>query len=351
MTEPTDLTQRFRRLIAQSGPLSVAQFMGEANAEYYAARDPLGSAGDFTTAPEISQMFGEMIGLWCADLWQRAGRPDVAYVELGPGRGTLARDALRAMARLGLAPETHFVEASPALRALQHGAVPNARFHDTLDTLPNDTALLIVANEFFDALPVRQVVRTDRGWRERKVSHDGDRFLFVAGDSVLDGIVPEAFRDAEPGTILEACPAAVGWMREIAARLSLRGGAALVLDYGMLESKAGSTLQAVRRHRKVKPLTAPGTADLTAHVDFAALRIAASTDVRAGVRVATTTQGAFLERLGITSRAQALVRAHPEQALNIAAAHRRLVAPQDMGELFKVMTISVPYWPKPIGFD
>ncbi|MEO6041732.1 MAG: SAM-dependent methyltransferase, partial [Croceibacterium sp.] len=161
------LGDTFRRLIAAHGPISVARFMGEANAHYYASRDPLGAAGDFVTAPEISQMFGELIGLWLADMWHRAGRsPIVRYVELGPGRGTLARDALRAMARAGLVPHVHFVEGSPALAALQRSAVPTAHIHGDLTEVPGDAPVLVVANEFFDALPVRQWVRMAGGWRE-----------------------------------------------------------------------------------------------------------------------------------------------------------------------------------------
>jgi len=180
--------------------------MGESNAHYYATRDPLGApnaagGGDFVTAPEISQMFGELVGLWLADIWTRAGTPENAiYCELGPGRGTLAVDALRSMARFGFTPQVHFVEGSPTLRALQAKAVPGAQFHDDVSTLPEDSPLLLVANEFFDALPVRQLVRTDAGWRERMVGLDGEeRFVFVAGDQPMDSAVPANLADAQTG--------------------------------------------------------------------------------------------------------------------------------------------------------
>ena len=171
--------------------------MGESNAHYYAARDPLGGprevgGGDFITAPEISQMFGELVGLWLADIWTRAGSPeDAIYCELGPGRGTLAKDALRSMARFGCAPQVHFVEGSPALRALQAEAVPGALFHDDLSSVPEDGPLLLIANEFFDALPVRQLVRTEAGWRERMVGlGEDDAFVFVVSDQPMDSAVP-----------------------------------------------------------------------------------------------------------------------------------------------------------------
>src|SRR5690606_21894907 len=169
------LADTFRRLIEADGPISLQQFMGESNARYYAHKDPLGRDGDFVTAPEISQMFGELVGLWLADMWLRAGSPaNPVYVELGPGRGTLASDALRAMKRCGLEPEVHLVEGSPALRALQRAALPGARFHDDLGTVPDDRPLLLVANEFLDALPVRQLVRAPEGWREVVVATDAD---------------------------------------------------------------------------------------------------------------------------------------------------------------------------------
>ncbi|MXO86670.1 class I SAM-dependent methyltransferase [Altererythrobacter aurantiacus] len=363
--DPRDLTRRFARLIRRSGPLSVSQYFGEANARYYASRDPLGGEGDFITAPEISQMFGEMIGLWCADLWQRSGSPEkIAYVELGPGRGTLARDALRVMERFGLVPDIHLVEGSPHFRKTLLENVPRATLHEGLDDLPHDRPILLIANEFFDALPIRQLVRTPKGWRERMIGLEGEKFAFVAGDQPLEAAMPESLKAAENGAILEVCPAATSWMREIADRLDTQGGAALVIDYGYDAPQFGSTLQAIRKHGKVDPLEAPGTADLTALVDFSALREAvghngtekgssdAESETKVSKRCFTTTQGAFLERLGITARANALAKADPTRAQTIAAAHRRLCSPDEMGELFKVMAVVSRWeeWADPAGF-
>ena len=344
-----DLAATFRRLIAATGPISLARFMAESNAHYYATRDPLGAAGDFTTAPEISQMFGELVGLWCADIWRRTGAPArVHYVELGPGRGTLARDALRAMAAQGLRPELQLVEASPALRALQAPAVPGALFHEDLTGVPEDAPILLVANEFLDALPVRQLVRTAAGWREVMVAVEEGRFVQVAGGLPMDAAVPAERRTAEEGTLIETSPAAAAVVNEVAARLAAQGGAALFIDYGHLRPRTGSTLQAVRGHEKVDPLAHPGAADQSAHVDFAAL---AEVAVARGARwLGTREQGAWLAALGIEARAAALARAAPERASEIEAARDRLAGPSQMGALFKVMGLAAPDWPDGAGF-
>jgi NADH dehydrogenase [ubiquinone] 1 alpha subcomplex assembly factor 7 len=349
----SDLATTFRRLIRTHGPMPVSRFMGESNARYYATRDPLGApgaslGGDFVTAPEISQMFGELAGLWLADLWDRAGRPgDACYAELGPGRGTLAKDALRAMARAGLKPPVHLVEGSPALRAIQAKAVPGAAFHEDATTLPDAGPLLLIGNEFLDALPIRQLVRTESGWRERMVALDGENFVFVAGPQPMAAPVPAALADAEPGTIVETGPAAAAITGELAQRLVRQGGAALVIDYGHLEPRTGSTLQAVRAHRHIDALAMPGEADLTAHVDFAPLAGLART---AGCTVHTATQGDWLRAMGIDVRAAALARATPAAARDVAAARDRLVSDGQMGQLFKVMAIVAPGWPPPSGF-
>ena len=344
------LETSFRRLIRQTGPMSLARYMGEANAHYYTRGEAFGRQGDFVTAPDVSQMFGEMVGLWCADLWQRAGRPDrIAYVELGPGRGTLAKDALRVMARQGMTPQIHLVEGSATLATQQREAVPGAKVHGDLDGVPRDTPILLVANEFLDALPVRQLVLTPKGWRERMIGLDAkERFVFVAGDQPMDDAVPEDRRDQPVDSILETCPGAAAIVEEVALRLQSQGGAALFIDYGTLAPQTGSTFQAVRRHEKVDPLRDPGSADLTAHVDFASLEATART--AGSDRVYATTQGAFLERLGITARAQALVAAQPDRRSQIAGEHRRLCAPDAMGELFKAMALVAPDWPEPNGF-
>ena len=322
--------------------------MGLANAHYYATRDPLGAAGDFVTAPEISQMFGELVGLWLADLWARAGRPSAIYAELGPGRGTLAIDALRAMRAAGLTPPVHLVETSPVLRAAQRQRLPDATWHDDSGTLPEGAPLLLVANEFFDALPARQLIRTREGWRERLVGWNGTAFVPVAGEVPMDAIVPEGLRDAEPGSILESAPAAAAIVGDLARRLAEQGGAAILIDYGYDGPAIGDTFQAVRSHAFADPFIEPGTRDLTAHVDFAALAAAARTE---GVQIfGAVPQGAWLERIGIGARADALARAAPARAAEIAAARTRLTAPGTMGQLFRVLALVAPGWPVPEGF-
>jgi SAM-dependent MidA family methyltransferase len=342
------LPERLARAITLAGPIPLSQFMGAANAHYYATRDPLGARGDFTTAPEISQMFGELIGLWLADLWDRAGRPAARYVELGPGRGTLAADALRAMAKAGLTPPVDLVETSPTLRAAQAERVPRAEWHIDLVGLPDDAPLLVVANEFFDALPIRQLVATAGGWRERLVACQDTLFLPIAGDRSFDMIIPPHLKDAPPGSILETSPASVAVLRTLAARLLAQGGAALIIDYGYAGPAIGDTLQAVRGHRYANPFDAPGEADLTAHVDFATLREAAEAE---GLTVhGPVTQGAFLTRLGIAERTASLSLATPDRAGQLATDRDRLVSAEQMGDLFKVIALTAPGWPVPAGF-
>jgi len=339
----------FRRLIGATGPISVAHYMAEANTHYYNRADPLGVAGDFITAPEISQMFGEMIGLWLADQWQRAGKPSPChYLEFGPGRGTLASDALRAAGQFGFRPQVHLIEGSAQLRFEQRSRLPEAIWHDGLDSVPRQGPLLIVANEFLDALPVRQLVRAEHGWRERVVVHNGERFLPVAGARPMDSAVPAAFGDSPPGTILETCPAASGMAFEIATRLKAQGGTALFIDYGYAAPQTGSTLQAVRAHQKVDPFVDPGLADLTAWVDFAQLKqIALAGDVDC---LGPVGQGDWLIALGIAGRAAALARTEPTQAQALSAALGRLVSPDEMGALFKVLAYRGSGWPQGEGF-
>ena len=316
-------------MIREQGLITVEQYMGLCNALYYATRDPLGAGGDFTTAPEISQMFGEIIGAALADCWLRAGAPpEAAFVELGPGRGTLAADALRVLRQAGFAGEVHFVETSPLLREAQRKLHPDAHWHEALIAVPEGKPLLLVANEFFDALPIRQWV----GRRERRILFEGGRLEFDLN-----------------GAIREDSPArdAVAW--EIGAQLSVRGGVALIVDYGHVRAGLGETLQAVKGHRFADVLASPGEADLTAHVDFAALAKAASVG---GVEVTKVVdQGAWLDRLGITARADALAKAQPDKADEIAAAVRRLCDPGEMGELFKVIAVHSRSWPAPAGFE
>ena len=349
-----DLGEIFRRLIRETGPISLAQYMGESNARYYTSRNPLGgdsgdNAGDFITAPEISQMFGELIGLWLADIWVRAGRPNnVHYVELGPGRGTLASDALRTAARYGLEPGVHFIEGSKTLRQIQRGTVRGVTHHDDITTLPDDGPILLVANEFFDALPIHQLIRSAQGWHERMVGLEDGKFAFVAGDKPMDSIVPESWRTARQGTMIETSPAAAAIMSELADRLVAQGGAALIIDYGSRELRAGSTIQAIRAHKKVDVFAAPGEADITAHVDFEMLSKIAKR--QGAVPMGIEMQGEWLTALGIETRTEALQRREPTKKDVIARQRDRLIAENQMGLLFKVMGIAAPGWPQGVGF-
>jgi NADH dehydrogenase [ubiquinone] 1 alpha subcomplex assembly factor 7 len=347
VTEGT-LADRLARAITLAGPIPIAQFMTAANAHYYATRDPLGRGGDFVTAPEISQMFGELIGRWCADLWDRAGRPDIAWVELGPGRGTLAADALRAMAKTGLTPPVHFVETSPVLRAAQAERVPNAAWHDDVTTLPADRALIVVANEFFDALPIRQLLRWGEGWHERLVACQDVLFLPIPGKPVPDTVIPSSLRDAPPGSIIETSPASVATVRALARRIVAQGGALLAIDYGYEGPALGETLQAVRGHGYANPFDAPGEQDLTAHVDFATL--AAAARIEGAVPHGTVSQRDLLGALGIDARATALAAGAPDRAEAILADRNRLVGSDAMGHLFRALALTAPDWPIPAGF-
>jgi SAM-dependent MidA family methyltransferase len=323
----TPLERALRDRIRAEGPITVEAYMATCNSYYYATREPLGAGGDFTTAPEISQMFGELVGACLADCWARAGKPNgVRYVELGPGRGTLAADALRVMRAAGLEPPVDFVETSPLLRVAQAKAVPGASWHDDLSSV-SDGPLLVVANEFLDALPVRQFV----GESERKV-------IAAGGGLAFD-------RDGE---IVETSPAREEVVTGLAKRLVADGGAALVIDYGHAKSAPGDTFQAVRGHKFAAVLDKPGEQDLTAHVDFEAVARAAHNS--AASVTALVAQGQWLERLGIGARAEALARTHPDRAGDIHVARARLCDPDQMGELFKVMAIHSSDWPAPAGF-
>jgi NADH dehydrogenase [ubiquinone] 1 alpha subcomplex assembly factor 7 len=347
--DPLDglLPDRLARAITLAGPMPVSQFMAAANAEYYAKGEAIG--GDFITAPEISQMFGELIGVALADAWDRAGRPECHYVELGPGKGTLAADALRAMAKAGLAPPVHLVETSRSLRIEQASRLPDAVWHEDMTTLSENMPLLVVANEFFDALPIEQLVRGADGWRQRLVACQDTLFLPVTGKPVPDAIIPEALREAPVGSILETSPASVGVVRTLAKRLAAQGGAALIIDYGYDGPALGETLQAVRGHKFANPFDAPGSVDLSAHVDFATLGAAATV---AGASVhGPVPQRDFLGSLGIASRAAALARQSPERSDDVTAAHQRLTDPAAMGTLFRVMGLTGGGWPAPVGLS
>lgn len=344
------LALRLAKQIEGSGPISVAEYMRAANEDYYAKGDPFGVEGDFITAPEITQMFGELVGMWLTDIWLRQNRPsNCQYIELGPGRGTLAADALRAMAQFEFVPQVHFVETSSVLRAQQAENVPAAQFHDSISSLPTDGPLLIIANEFFDALPVRQLILTHAGWRERVVVRDrGTKFAAMPGSTSMDAAVPEVFRNAPVGSIVESAPDSAGIMYEIAASIARQGGAMLIADYGYVQPSLGSTLQAVKAHGRADPFVDPGTCDLTAHINF--LDLSNMARMRELNIAGPTAQGVWLSALGIQQRAKTLAETSPERTDEINAARDRLVKADQMGTLFKVMAVHSPDWPVPEGF-
>lgn len=347
---PEDIDGRTFAEAIEAGPVTVQDYMRFANDAYYNRKDPLGVEGDFITAPEISQVFGEMMGIWLTDIWLRNDRPQRChYVELGPGRGTLAADALRTMRRFGFEPQVHFVENSVALRALQMQAVPHAIHHAKVASLPDDGPLLVVSNEFFDALPIRQMIKTDAGWRERVVVRDqGARFAPLPGAVATDDLVPSELRVASVGSIFESCPDAESIMHDISWRLSRQGGAILAIDYGYTQSALGSSLQAVKNHGYADPFADVGQCDLTAHVNFSKLAEVAGAS---GLSVAgPVDQGQWLSALGVRERGEKLIQNHPDRAADIAADVHRLVHPDAMGSLFKVMAAYALAWPTPEGF-
>ncbi len=341
------LKDRIAGLIAAQGPISVAQYMSLAlhdpQAGYYANRDPLGRSGDFITAPEISQMFGEMLGLWLAEAWEQQGRPKrPLLMELGPGRGTLMADMLRA---LKAAPDFRdgmdvmLVEASPNLRALQQEILKDSGMRTGWCNQFEAEAgrpLFLVANEFFDALPIRQYVKTPRGWCERMVTAANDQLAFaLAPMPAPPALIPESRAGAPEGGVYETAPAAIALGEAIAGHIQANGGAALLVDYGYDPAGFGETLQAVAAHRFADPLAAPGEADLSAHVDFAAL---AEAGRRAGAGVhGPIGQGALLAALGIAARAASLAARHPAETPALQAALARLAGEGGMGHLFKAL--------------
>ncbi len=338
------LTDHIAARIRAQGPLSIADYMADCLLHprfgYYTTRDPLGAQGDFTTAPEISQMFGEMLGLCLAQCWLDQGQPaPFTLAELGPGRGTLMADVLRATKGIpGFrdAAQVVLIEASPTLRAAQaktlDGNAP--AWADRVDDLP-EAPLFLLANEFFDALPIRQFQRDGAHWRERRVGLDGETLVIGLGPAGPLPALADRLEDTRDGDIVELCPALPAIASTIGQRIETHGGAALIVDYGDWRS-LGDTLQAVKGHEATDPLAEPGLADLTTHVDFEAL--AQATPSRYS---RLTPQGVFLERLGITARAQALAQRMEGDALEThIAAHRRLTHPHEMGTLFKVMSFT-----------
>ncbi|SDB53714.1 SAM-dependent methyltransferase, MidA family [Belnapia rosea] len=330
----------------QAMPERLDRFMERAASAYYAGRDPFGQAGDFTTAPEISQAFGECLGLWAVVTWQMMGAPaPVRLVELGPGRGTLMADALRAvgevMPAFRAAVEVHLVETSPTLRAAQAARLPGTQWHDRLEDVPPGPTILL-ANEFFDALPIRQFIRREGGWRERFVQDGGFVEHAVEAAPPLPETAPE-------GAIQEYSAASLAIAHHLAGRLRMQGGAALVLDYGPAAEGFGDSLQAMTRHGPADPLAGPGSVDITAHVRFPALAAEARS---AGAAVhGPLPMGLFLQRLGLMSRAAILARANPRAAGLILSGAERLVAPEGMGRLFKVLGLCHPGLAIPPGFE
>ncbi|WP_425100918.1 class I SAM-dependent methyltransferase [Tropicibacter sp. S64] len=352
----TALAEVLKRQIAATGPLTLADYMTAClmhpDHGYYTTRDPLGAAGDFTTAPEISQMFGELLGLCLAQGWLDQGAPDpFTLAELGPGRGTLMADVLRATRAVpGFqdAAEIHLVEASPTLRKEQAKRLSDhhAHWHDTVDTLP-DAPLFLIANEFFDALPIRQFTRHGNGWRECVVGLAEGRLAPGLTDTAPQDVVRHRLEDTRDGDIVETCAPAQGIAATLGARIARFGGAALLIDYGDWRSK-GDTLQALENHAPADPFAHPGQADLTAHVDFEAIACAAAPARHSRL----TPQGVFLERLGIVRRAQALAGNLSGAALQShITAHRRLTHPSEMGSLFKILALFPEGASPPPGLD
>lgn len=359
----TGLAAKLARRIRRQGPIPVADYMAACLADpafgYYRWRDPLGAAGDFTTAPEVSQIFGELVGLWCTVVWRQMGAPgEVRLIELGPGRGTLMADALRAA---GLDPEflaaarVHLVETSPVLRTRQRERLEPWRaalaWHDRLDEVPDGPAILL-ANEFLDALPVHQFVRRGGAWHERCVGLDAeDRFVFCLAPQAAEepGLPDILCLHAGEDAVAEVRPQAATLVAALGERARRHPLAALIIDYGHTAHGLGDTLQAVRGHTYADPLGEPGEADLTAHVDFEAL-VEAAGEAQLSAH-GPLPQGRFLLALGLAQRCERLARDNPAAAETIVSGARRLVDPQQMGALFKVLALTGAGQPKPPGFE
>ncbi len=368
MSKPaTPLEQELKKLISANGPISMAQYMGECLGHpkhgYYMHKDPFGSKGDFTTAPEVSQMFGEMLGMWIANAWQDLGqKTPVKLIELGPGRGTLMADILRV---LNIVPQlkenlsVHLVEMSPTLMAAQKQSLSAVdktpvHWHKSIADVPEGFSF-IIANEFFDALPVHQFEMTDKNWRERVVDVDNDSLATLitalAAPSPALFMTDEVLRNsAKNGDIIETSPLSITIMAEISRRIASHGGAGLIIDYGYKKAALGDSLQAMKNHAFCQIFETPGEADITAHVNFEVLAKCAS---ECGLDIfGATTQGAFLKQLGIEMRAEKLKsNATPEQKQDVDAAIKRLTGDKEMGTLFKVMAVQNKDMPKPVGFE
>ena len=351
------LAEQIDTQIRTTGPMSLATYMGLCLSHprhgYYAAGRPIGAKGDFITAPEISQMFGELIGFFVVNLWQQMGQPtSFTLLELGPGRGTLMADALRAASKAeGFENALHLqlFESNKLLKGEQEKRLGNySPYWASESDALSDDPVFVIANEFFDALPIRQYVKAADGWHERLVGLNAEGRIFgLSPTPIADIAAPEEVRGAKPGEVLELGAAGVEAMQRLARKIAVQGGAILAIDYGYGRTQTGETLQAVRNHAFADPLEAPGEADLSAHVNFGVLGEAAKA---AGLAVAPLTdQGELLLRLGIGERAKALAKANPQEAANIARAVERLTAPSQMGVLFKALCAHSPGL-KPAGF-
>ena len=356
----TPLHALLLRRIRTAGPITLAEYMADCLLHptygYYATRDPFGVGGDFTTAPEISQMFGELLGLSLAQTWIDQGSPPrISLAELGPGRGTLMADVLRAtrgVPGFPAAAEVHLIEASATLRGVQAATLGGYApiWHDHPDALP-DQPLYLIAKEFSDALPIRQFQRDPQGWRERLVGISGDSLIFGLSDPAPVPALAHRLPDTTPGDIVELCPAAAPITASIAQTVAHHGGAAIIIDYGGWRSR-GDTFQAVQSHAPTDPLQSPGEADLTAHVDFEALAMAAQQAAPQTAHSQLIPQGVLLERLGITARAEALAKRLTGNPLaSQIAAHRRLTHPAEMGNLFQALALYPVGQTPPPGFE
>lgn len=351
------LSEQIDTQIRETGPMSIATYMGLCLSHprhgYYTTGRPIGAAGDFITAPEISQMFGELIGFFFVNLWQQMGQPtSFTLLELGPGRGTLMQDALRAASKAdGFENALHLqlFESNSILKGEQQkrlGAY-SPYWSSDIDAVSEDP-IFVVANEFFDALPIKQFIKTDDGWHERLVGLKDDvRTFGLSPTPIAESAAPEAVHGAFPGEVLELSAAAADAMQRIARKVALQGGAILAIDYGYGTTQTGETLQAVKDHAFADPLEAPGEADISSHVNFEVLAAAAKSTGLATTPLAE--QGEWLLKLGLGQRAKALAAANPREAGNIARAVERLTSPEQMGTLFKVLCAHSPGL-KPAGF-
>ncbi len=359
----TPLGKELLQRVVRQGPITVAQYMAAALMDprygYYCRLEPFGRSGDFTTAPEISQMFGELLGAWAIDAWERLGAPNpLRLIELGPGRGSLMVDLLRTaklVPSFDRAIDLHLVEASPRLQRIQSDRLGErvTAWHRDLGEVPEGPAI-ILANEFVDALPIRQFLRQEAGWCERLVTarEDGRGLAFGLGpvSPLASTLIPIGLRTLPAGQLVEVSTAGLRLATDIGNRLVRGGGVALVIDFGPGESTPGASLQALKDHQPCDPLTSPGEADLAAHVDFASFAVAAR---EAGASTfGPLPQGQFLSRLGIEQRAAALLRpASEQQAHDIITARDRLIGSEQMGSLFKVLAITEPGFAAPFGLD